>query len=170
MAAADITAWRRQNSDVVKVEIVLADGSTLRGSVLKPRDKQLREVFNLTQELFIEFECNLRGTTILSKTAIREVHPETEQSAVDEESIEKFGRRQAVLDKTDPYQILGVTQSVTAEGLHKAYITRARLYHPDRFGELELPEEVSTYMNAMARRVNGAFAELNALLKRQGAA
>ncbi len=168
MAAADISAWRRQNSDVIKVEIVLADGSLLNGSVLKPRDKQLRDIFNLTNELFIEFECALRGTTILSKTAIREVHPEGVQAASDQDAIEKFDRKQGMIDKTDPFTILGVTTAVNLDDLHKAYIKRARLYHPDRLAELELPEEVATYMNAMARRVNSAYAEVSALLKRQG--
>jgi curved DNA-binding protein CbpA len=36
----------------------------------------------------------------------------------------------------------------------------AKAYHPDRYAAAELPAEVTTYLEAMARRVNAAYAAL----------
>jgi hypothetical protein len=35
-----------------------------------------------------------------------------------------------------------------------------RSYHPDRFAGVELPKEVSSYLESMARRINIAFSML----------
>ena len=53
MAAGDIVAWRKQNSDPLTVDMVLTDGSTLRAVVLVPRGKTLESVFNV-DSAFIE--------------------------------------------------------------------------------------------------------------------
>ena len=37
---------------------------------------------------------------------------------------------------------------------------RRRSYHPDRYANAELPEEVKRYLEDMARRVNAAFSAL----------
>ena len=66
MAAADMAVWRRQNSDVVAVELQLTDGSIRRGSLLLSRDKTLREFFNMSAEAFIDFECKKDGVMVLA--------------------------------------------------------------------------------------------------------
>lgn len=156
MAAADLSAWRRQNSDPQAVNIVLTDGTTLTGTMLVPRDKQLRDVFN-TPDMFLEFEDFRLGTTVLAKTSIRTIRPNTMPA---NDQLEK---RTKALEKSDPFQILGVLKNVDREALRAAYVSQARLYHPDRFVGADLPPEVFEYINAMARRVNAAYAELQQL-------
>lgn len=153
MAASDISAWRRQNSDPVAVNITLVDGSTMSGTLLLPRDKQLRDLFN-TPEEFLEFEDNRLGTTILGKSSIRSIRMNNLPTA---DQIEK---RLKQLDKQDPFQILGVAKTIDRDGLRAAYKSLARMYHPDRFAGADLPPEVLDYINTMARRINAAYSEL----------
>jgi DnaJ-domain-containing protein 1 len=153
MAASDIAAWRRQNSDPVAVNITLVDGSAMSGTILQPRDKQLRDLFN-TPEDFLEFEDNRLGTIILGKSSIRTIRMNSMPSA---DQIEK---RLKQLDKQDPFQILGVAKTIDRDGLRAAYKGLARMYHPDRFAGADLPPEVLDYINTMARRINSAYSEL----------
>ena len=157
MGAADINAWRRQNSDPVTVEVVLIDGSVRMGNVLVARDKTLRDVFNLQHETFIEFDCFRNGTTILAKSSIRSIRanevPRTDQ----------LERRLAGLERQDPFSVLGVSKTATRDQVRSAFIAKARAYHPDRYAREDLPSEILEYINAMARRVNGAYSELTAL-------
>jgi hypothetical protein len=156
MAAADLSAWRRQNSDPLSVNVVLTDGTTLTGTVLVPRDKQLRDIFN-TPDVFLEFEDFRLGATVLAKSSIRTVRPNTLPAS------DQLEKRLKSLEKSDPFQILGVAKSIDREGLRAAYVNLARLYHPDRFVGSDLPPEVTEYINAMARRVNAAYSELQQL-------
>ncbi len=156
MGAADLTAWRRQNSDTVSISVVLRDGTILSGSVLVPRDKKLHDVFNAV-EPFVEFEDFRAGTTVLAKTAIRSVRTN------DLPQADQLEKRLKLLEKSDPFQVLGVPKTVDRETLRTAYVNLARTYHPDRFAQAELPVEVIEYINTMARRVNAAYSELQGL-------
>ena len=153
MAASDISAWRRQNSDPVTVNVTLVDGTSMTGTMLLPRDKQLRDLFN-TPEEFLEFDDHRLGMTVLGKSSIRAVRTNNMPAA---DQIEK---RQKLLEKQDPFQILGVAKTVDREGLRTAYKALARMYHPDRFAGSDLPPEVEEYINTMARRINAAYSEL----------
>ena len=157
MGASDINAWRRQNSDPVTVEVVLVDGSVRMGKVLVARDKTLRDVFNLQHEQFVEFDCFRQGVTILAKASIRSIRanevPRTDQ----------LERRLASLESNDPFAVLGIAKNATREQLRAAFIAKARAYHPDRYLREDLPSEILEYINAMARRVNGAYSELSAM-------
>lgn len=154
MAAADITAWRRQNSDALAVDLQLHDGTLLRGNLLMPRDKQLRDVFNLP-EPFIDFDCFRFGPTVLAKSAIRSIRKSNMPSA------DQLEKRLKQHENADPYQILGVAPDADHDTIRQSYITLARNYHPDRYMRVDLPAEVAEYINAMARRVNAAYSQLN---------
>ena len=158
MSAPDVAAWRRANSDPVSVEIVLVDGSSFKGSVLVQRGKHLREVFNGTSDDFIDFECIFNGPTIISKTAIRTV------CRYDPMMTDQLQKRLTALEKADTFAVLGIGKDADRAAIRSAYIERARAYHPDRFAQAELPAEVKDYLNVMARRVNSAYCDLNALL------
>ena len=76
MAAADMAAWRRQNSDPVSVELQLTDGSRMKGVILLSRDKTLREFFNVSAEAFFDFDCARDGPVIIAKASVRQLRPE----------------------------------------------------------------------------------------------
>ncbi len=157
----DINQWRRQNSDVVNLEVILADGSVMKGEFLQPRDKTLREIFNMP-ELFIDLDCMMNGPTVIAKSQIQTVRVNTPPKA------DQIERREKLLEKSDAWGVLGIQRGADRDAVRKAYIALAHLYHPDRYDNIELPREVAAYMNAMARRINAAYAELNALFGASG--
>lgn len=161
MAAADITAWRKQNSDPIKVELFMTDGSRRIGVVLKPRDKTLREIFNQGHERFVEFTCDEFGETIVAKPSIMEIRPFDVKRSADFDTVKDFQAKPAGVERMDAHSLLGVQQGASKDEIHAAYIKGARAYHPDRFAETDLPQEIRAYIDAMARRLNAAYAELN---------
>ena len=165
MAAADMAAWRRQNSDGVAVELLLVDGSRLKGTILLSRDKTMREFFNVGAEAFIDFDCKRDGMMVLAKSSVRQIRTESGKAKDDQAKIDALAARQAELEKSDPHRLLGVAPGADHATLHKAYITKARAYHPDRFSDTDMPPEVLDYLNAMARRINSAYEDLNDALE-----
>jgi DnaJ-domain-containing protein 1 len=160
MAAADMNAWRRQNSDIVHIELELVDGSTRKGTLLLSRDKSLREMLNAGTEAFFDFDYKRQGPIVLAKSALRSLMKVDLKLKDDQDKINALAARKAELEKLDPYHFLGVAVNVDSDGLHQAYIKMARTYHPDRFADANLPPEVMDYLNAMARRINGVYEEL----------
>lgn len=160
MAAADITAWRKQNSDPIKVELFMTDGSRRVGIVLKPRDKSLRDIFNQGHERFVDFDCEECGETIVAKPAIMEIRPFDTKRAADTDTVNDFQKKPAGVERMDATTLLGVKADASKDDIHTAYIKRARAYHPDRFAEIDLPAEIRAYIDAMARRINADYAEL----------
>ncbi|MFM2422593.1 MAG: hypothetical protein RL291_1123 [Pseudomonadota bacterium] len=158
MAAPDISAWRRQNSDVVTVDLVLIDSTIMKGKILQPRDKTMRDMLNDPANNFIEFECFQLGHLVLSKNQIRTMRKNEMPKA------DQLETRDKALENADPFAILGVQKSASRETIRQAYLNLARRYHPDRFSGTDLPGEVADYLNSMARRINLAYAELSALL------
>jgi hypothetical protein len=154
MAAGDINSWRRQNSDVVALVIHLQDGSVLRGNILQPRDKTLRELFNMP-EPFIEFEDSAAGDMIVARSAIKSVRKYHVPVA------DQLDKKLSALEKADSYRVLGLGKSATVDEIHAAYLALARAYHPDRFASAGLPPEVAEYLETMTRRVNVAYSELS---------
>lgn len=165
MAAADMAVWRRQNSDTIAVEIQLVDGSRLKGTMLLSRDKTVREFFNVAAEAFIDFDCQRDGPIMLAKSVVRQLRKQDAKKNEDQVKIDALAARQVELEKAEPYKLLGIAAGADHETLRKAYIAKARAYHPDRFTENELPPEVLDYLNAMARRINSAYEDLGDALE-----
>lgn len=158
MAASDVSAWRRQNSDAVAVDLVLTDSTIMKGKIFQPRDKSMRDMLNDPANNFFEFECYQLGPLIMAKSQIRTMRKNEMPRA------DQLQTRDKALENSDPFVILGVPKSASREMIRQAYLNLARRYHPDRFSGTNLPGEVSEYLNAMARRINLAYAELSALL------
>ena len=78
----------------------------------------------------------------------------------DPAAADQIEKRQKLLEKQDPFQILGIAKTTDRDGLRTAYKALARMYHPDRFAGSDLPPEVEEYINTMARRINAAYSEL----------
>lgn len=58
--------------------------------------------------------------------------------------------------------MLGLDRNADFAKVKSAYHAQAMIYHPDRFAHHQLPDEVRCYLDAMARRINTAFAVLEA--------
>ena len=73
---------------------------------------------------------------------------------------DQMNRRAAILDQFDPYEVLGLKRGADATQIRNAYVTLAKVYHPDRFIRTDLPPEVAEYLGAVATRINLAYSEL----------
>ncbi|MGA7118302.1 MAG: J domain-containing protein, partial [Hyphomicrobium sp.] len=60
----------------------------------------------------------------------------------------------------DPHRILGVHKGAPWDEIRAAYHRMTKLYHPDKFESVELPDEVRAYLVAMTKEVNVAFRTL----------
>jgi hypothetical protein len=155
MAGSDMAAWRRQNSDVITIEIKLVDGSLLRGTMLLQREKSLKYTFS-SGDPFIEFDCLVDGEIVLAKTGIATIR-QIKKGAVD-----VLERRSKALDKSDAFATLKIQKTADMAVVEKAYQTLSRTYAPE--AAAGMPPEVLEYMTAMSRRVANAYGELKLLL------
>jgi len=63
-------------------------------------------------------------------------------------------------------KILGLHDGCTFTDAKIAFHQKAKQYHPDNYSGMELPEEVSKYINDMFRQINTAFTELRSELNK----
>ncbi len=139
----------------VSIEASLEDGSVIKGKVAIPQHKSVYDVLN-GQAAFLEFEPFEGERRFIAKSSVR---------AVKLLAIGRGPNLQARLrdaDAFDPHAILGVTRAASWEDVKSAYHRLAKLYHPDRYTAAELPPEVRDYLAGMTRRVNAAYAALEA--------
>jgi hypothetical protein len=134
------------------VALTLTDGAELKGRLAIPQGRSLADMLNGTAP-FVEFEEFDGPRQYLAKhviSAVRLISPARGQSLA----------RMRDADGFDPHAILGLPLGAPYEDLRAAYLRKAKVYHPDRYANAELPDEVRAYLEGMARRVNAAFAAL----------
>jgi hypothetical protein len=137
----------------VSVVLTLTDGTELKGRLAIPPGRAMTDVLNGTMQ-FLEFEEYAGARTYLAKHAIGHIRlasPPRGQSLA----------RMRDADGFDPYAILGLPLGARYEDVRAAYRDRAKSYHPDRYANAELPDEVKRYLEDMARRINAAFSALD---------
>lgn len=69
----------------------------------------------------------------------------------------------------DPYLILGIDETVTDEGLRKAYRRAAAANHPDRIIARGLPPEMTALATHKMAMINRAYAQIQARRKKERA-
>jgi DnaJ domain len=139
----------------VPVEVVLADGRLIKGKLLVSAGKTLSDALN-GAAAFIEFEPYGGERAFLSKAQLASVQLVGVPKAANLSARTREG------DSFNPHAILGVAANAGWEEVRQAYHKLAKSYHPDRYASAELPVEVQDYLAAMARRVNAAYAALEA--------
>lgn len=140
------------NSSGVAVALSLTDGSEVKGRIAVPPGRSLTDALNGAAP-FVEFEAFDGPRQYLAKHAIngvRLISPGRGQTLA----------RMRDTDGFDPHTILGLPLGAPYEDVRGAYLRKAKTYHPDRYANAELPDEVRSYLESMARRVNAAFAAL----------
>ena len=105
---------------------------------------------------FIDFEPWRGERTFLAKASIRNV------CMVNVPRAQNLNQRLHDLDGFDPHAILGLVSTASFDDVKAAWHRLAKVYHPDRYSAAELPPEVRDYLANMARRVNAAYAALEA--------
>jgi len=134
------------------VEVILADGTQVKGKILVAVGKTLTDVLNSSAG-FVEFEPYGGERAYLAKGQVVSIKLVGVPKAATLE-----GPRSS--DAFDPHAILGLPQNAEWDQVRAAYHRLAKLYHPDRYANADLPGEVSDYLSAMVRRVNAAYAAL----------
>jgi hypothetical protein len=153
MAAADLTAWRKLNSDPLTIDIVLVDGSQLRAIVMLPREKTLPFVFNIDTP-FLEVECLENGPIVFALSSIRSARPSALPKA------EQLERRLKAIEKLGVHAVLNVKKTASKLEVVDAYHAAKAPYELDEAIIEVLPEEVRDYVRAMNRRIDQAALEL----------
>lgn len=139
----------------VPAEVTLDDGRMLRGKFLVPQGRAIVDILNGTTA-FVEFEPYGGERSLFSKASIKTV------KLVNVPGSGQLSRRLADADAFDPFNVLGVKTGAPFEDVKAAYHRLAKIYHPDRYSMAELPAEVREYLSAMVRRINAAYAALEA--------
>jgi hypothetical protein len=139
----------------VPAEVTLMSGERLKGRFVIAAQRSIYDVLNGGTQ-FIEFETYTGQSSLIAKTTLSEVKILNVPTA--------SGLRQRVREGEDfdPYQVLGVTAASPFEEIRQAYVAMSKTYHPDRFAGADLPKEVREYLAAIARRINAAYAALEA--------
>lgn len=147
-----------QQQGAIPARVTLDDGTTLKGRFYAAMGRGFAEILNGASQ-FLEFEPYGGERAFISKSAFRSVQltgaPATQNLHGRLKDTESF----------DPFTILGVKPGCTPEEIRSAYHARAKVYHPDRYANAELPEEVGEYLASMARRINAAYAALEEPIK-----
>ena len=138
------------------VDVVLVNSRRYSGVVERPRTKSLTEFLN-NGSLFIQVELFNGAVMNLCKNAI--VFCELRD-------VSKAEQLALSLRRTDlyhPLNVLGLKGPSNKEVFRQAYLQKMRLYHADRYANMELPTEVTCYLSEMAKRINAAYKDALAI-------
>jgi hypothetical protein len=138
-------------------EITLDHGRTLAGRIAVPATRTVFDALN-SQDAFIDFETFDGERAFIAKAILRSARS---LDAPAQKQLPATGRAG---DDFDPHAVLGVQPGADAETLRDAYLQKSKTYHPDRFANVDLPEEVRAYLQTTARRINIAYEALHAAL------
>lgn len=137
----------------VAVTLTLATGEVLNGHVFLGTAQKLRDLLN-NPDQFIDFEKRDNSVAMIAKRSIAMI------TALDLPRTDHLYRRTIGPAAFDPYHTLGVDRGANAGEVRAAYLSKARLYHPDKLASKDVPKEVGDYMNAMFIRIQKAYDEL----------
>lgn len=139
----------------IDVQITLDDGEAIAGRMRVSRSRDLTQTLN-SADAFIVFAPYDGDAMLLAKSALRRVKP------LQPSRVERLMPANPTSDQFDPHATLGVAKSATWDEIRSAYHALSMTYHPDRYTNAELPEEVRTYLAGMVRNINTAYSVLEA--------
>jgi len=147
------TFTSREPKSAVPVEVSLDDGRVLKGKFHVSQSRNIYDVLN-GDHAFLEFEPYAGEVMLIAKASLREIKltgvPQAGQLGGAHGSHSSF----------DPHAILGINRGSEYAVVREAYHRLAKVYHPDRYANAELPNEVRDYLASMSRRINAAYAAL----------
>ena len=149
---------RNQEPTPVPVELQLIDGSECKGKLMVAAGQAPLDAINGAGG-FVEFAPYAGESRLLAKSTIASIRLVGVPRAPD------LRPRGGAGSDFDPHAILGVAADAGWEEVRTAYLNLTRTYHPDRYSSASLPAEVATYLETMARRINAAYAALEATEK-----
>lgn len=134
------------------VHLRLVDGSLVKGHIERPRSKTLAEVVN-DKDQFIEVQRFDGARELINKSSVKTL------ALKDVPKGEHLKLAVLGTELYNPIAVLGLDEGASREKIREAYVRLAKIYHPDRFQSVDLPEEIVDYLETMARRINLAYEE-----------
>jgi DnaJ domain len=134
--------------------IVLADGKAVVAAVKLPMSGKLTDAFN-GQEVFLDVILGDGTAQVINKSMIARAEAvDPPKAGLNQQ------RRSSDTAGFNAYAVLGLEKAATSEDIRAAYLGLVKLYHPDRFAGMDLPEEMKAYAAAMQARINMAYQQL----------
>ena len=136
---------RKIPKSAVLAEILLADGSTVLGTVFQPNQGRLTDVLNDDRK-FLPVQMAEGNFVAIAKSAIQKVSLHAPEPPPYRGS--------------DPWRILGVKEGASPEEVKQAYHQLVRAHHPDRIKATGLANEYEELATKNLARINDAYAEV----------
>ncbi len=142
----------------IPVTVTLMDGSVQMGNIMIGLTSDLQRTLNGDTK-FLEFEDMNGNRCFFGRHSIAQVAP------TDIPKVKKLNSGTDSDEDFNPFRILKIAPGSDAATIQAAYYARAKLYHPDRFSNAQLPDEMARYAENMSRLVNAAFQTLQSQAK-----
>ncbi len=137
------------------VTLTFNDGSRSVVSVKLPLSGKLAEVLN-SQDQFLDVISGTGEAYFIAKSKVaRAEATEIPQAKLNQQ------RRGADQAQFNPYAVLGIQSTASKEEIRSAYVALVKMYHPDRFLTLDLPQEMKDYAASMQARINLAYEQIS---------
>lgn len=135
----------------VPVELTTIDGDRIQGRMVIAAGRTIFDALNGNGS-FVEFEPYRGERRYVAKTMLRDVRllsmPKAQPlpAARDDDDV-----------TSEPHTVLGVAKDASMSEVKAAWLRLTKAYHPDRYAGVELPGEVTRYLDATVRRINAAY-------------
>jgi hypothetical protein len=140
------------------VNITTAGGKTIMVSLRLPMSGKLADALN-NAERYLDVLGPEGEQFFMAKDMVQQV-----AAADPPKATLNMNRRSSDQMGFNPWAVLGVTKEATADEIRSAWLALVKMYHPDRYNNLELPQEMKDYAAATLARINVAHDQLAASL------
>jgi DnaJ-domain-containing protein 1 len=133
----------------------LHDGKKLPVSIKLALSGKLADTLN-NAEHFVDVIAGSGQQLFINKSSIERVE-------ISDPPVAKLNQQRRAADKAvfDPHAVLGVASGASKDDVRAAWVHLVKAYHPDRFVNLDVPQEMKDYASAMQARINMAYEQLS---------
>lgn len=136
-------SYEQPQKTCLLVEMVMDDGTALKGEIEAPMDGGLAVVLNGLNQ-FIELKSYDGEMHYISKDSMRSIRP------MEVPEKEGFSSKLKRFLKSDPYEVLGVARDANADTIEAAYQRQLKNFH-----------EILDYLDSSYKCLNDAYKELD---------
>jgi len=153
MFSQNSNSQNQQEMTFIPVVLTLVSGEAVKGAIAIRKNGRLGDLLN-GPDRFVLFKTNSQEPVYLAQNSI---------AAVQSNELPKTRQLDAALKQlahASPHSILEVEPGIDKVQLRNAYHEMVKTYHPDQFANTTLPQEVTTYLDAVIQRFNAAYQQI----------